>query len=133
MASKQLGIPRPDLLRKLNGWNDDRVVELKPSGVVNVYKITKSLPKSAAKIDELAADLYRSMESREKEALHRTDEMLALITGKKCFALTLANHFGDSLPDNKKECGHCQYVFHLPFRALKRFVHSNSILQSVNY
>ena len=84
------------------------MLELKPAGVINVYKITNPLPKTEAKLEEIAEDLYRTMESREKEALHRTDEMLALITGKKCFCLALAQHFGDSLPNDKKECGHCQ-------------------------
>lgn len=107
-AASSLNIPRPDIVRKLNDWSSEGVIELKPSGVINVYKITKQLPKTATKIDDLAADLYRTMESREKEAIHRTDEMIALITGKKCFSLALANHFGDLLPDNKTECGHCQ-------------------------
>lgn len=106
-AAASLHLERTDIVRKLNDWSAEGVIDLKPSGVINVYKITKQLPKSIAKIDELAADLFRTMESREKEAMHRTDEMIALITGNKCFSLALANHFGDSLP-GKKECGHCQ-------------------------
>lgn len=109
-ASTILNVPRQDIIRKLNDWNEEQVLELRPAGVLNVYKITKALPTTSSQIDEIATDLYRSMESREKEALHRTDEMLALITGKSCFSRALAEHFGDCLPDKKTECGHCQYV-----------------------
>lgn len=35
--------------------------------------------------------------------------VIDLITGEACFARTLAQHFGDALPDGKEECGHCTW------------------------
>jgi len=49
------------------------------------------------------------MVTREQEALERTEAMLKLITGQECFAKALARHFGDDLPDGKKECSHCTW------------------------
>ena len=109
IASMQLGIPRPDILRKLNDWNEDGILELKLSGVLNVYKVSKSLPSTTVEIEELAQNIFSTMESREKEALARTDQMLRLITGSACFSRSLALHFGDDLPDSKTECGHCTW------------------------
>ena len=37
------------------------------------------------------------------------DEVTDLITGKQCFALSLAKHFGDELPEKKQACGHCTW------------------------
>jgi len=109
LTSKQTSIPRSELVRKLNDWSASGVIDLKPSGVLNVYKITSPLPCSLTEIEEIASSLYKTMEARETEALHRTDEMLSLITGKECFSAALAKHFGESLPEGKKECGHCQW------------------------
>lgn len=108
-TSSLTGISRTDIVRKLNDWSSSGIVDLKPSGVLNVYKITSPLPSSPSAIEDIVASLYHTMEAREAEALHRTDEMLSLITGKECFSMALASHFGDALPDGKKECGHCQW------------------------
>jgi hypothetical protein len=37
------------------------------------------------------------------------DQVTNLITGRQCFALSLAKHFGDELPENKQACGHCTW------------------------
>jgi hypothetical protein len=108
-ASTKYGISRMDIVRKLNNLNESRVIELKPGGVLNVYKIINPLPKTAGEIEKLVKDLYYTMEKREQEALDRTEEMLKLITSKACFSRSLAQHFGDDLPDGRKECGHCTW------------------------
>lgn len=34
---------------------------------------------------------------------------MSLITGSKCFALSLAQHFGMGLPKDKEKYGHCSF------------------------
>ena len=41
--------------------------------------------------------------------LARMDQVTNLITGEQCFALSLAKHFGDGLPEDKQACGHCTW------------------------
>lgn len=114
-AANRFGIPRTDIIRKLNDLNETGALELKPSGVINVYKITNTPPKSHHEIEKITKSIYDVMAKREQEALLRTEQMLALITGKACFTKALAQHFGDSLPDGKKECGHCTWCMsHTP-------------------
>jgi hypothetical protein len=109
MAVKNSGVARAQIIHKLNDWNESNVLELKPAGVEYVYKITKALPKSAADIEKLTDAIYTVMEKREQDDLERTEQMLGLITKPACFSKSLAQHFGDHLPDNKKECGHCTW------------------------
>lgn len=109
LAASKHNLPRANLVRKLNEWNDAQAIDLRTAGVLNVYRITSPLPNSPAAITELADSLYTQLESREQKDLQRTDEMLALITGSTCFSRALAQHFGDDLPDNRDECGHCTW------------------------
>jgi hypothetical protein len=109
LAAHSLDIPRIDIVRKLNDWNETQAIELKPSGVLNVYKTLKPLPQTAAEIEALVSHLYANMQKREQEALDRTDQILTLITSKACFARALAQHFGDELPGGRRECGHCTW------------------------
>jgi hypothetical protein len=108
-ASASLRVPRTDIVRKLNDWNESQVLELKNAGVLNVYKVIKPLPRTSAEIGALVDHIYTTMQKREQEALDRTEEMLRLITSKACFSRSLAQHFGDDLPDGKRECGHCTW------------------------
>lgn len=108
-AAQRYSIARNEIIAKLGEWNAEGILELKPSQVLNVYKVTKSLPKTASEIETIAKALYTSMETREKQALERGEKILQLITGKACFSKKLAEHFGDELPDGKEECGHCQW------------------------
>ncbi|KAI1772151.1 ATP-dependent DNA helicase [Hypoxylon cercidicola] len=103
------GLFRADLIRKLNEYNDRGVIMLKASGVENRYKILKELPSTPQEIDEITDKLYADMEVREEDALRRTQEVADLITGDRCFALALAQHFGMGLPDGKTKCGHCTH------------------------
>lgn len=108
-ASVHFGIPRPDILRKLNSWNESHAIELKTGGVLNVYNVLKPLPGTKGEIQELVQDILSALEKKEKEALARTEDMLRLITGKACFSRSLAQHFGDDLPGGESECGHCTW------------------------
>ncbi len=103
------GLKRGDIVNKLNYLDRQGHIQLKGSGVVHRYRILKALPRSGPYLDKLVAQLYTELESREKDGLRRAREIMSLITGSKCFALALAEHFGMSLPDGKTCCGHCTY------------------------
>jgi hypothetical protein len=109
IASKATGLSRSDLIMKLNDFDQLQVIVLQASGVLNVYKVLRPLPTTTAEIELLTNSIFAGMERREQEALDRTDQMLALITGRTCFSKTLAQHFGDDLPGEEKECGHCTW------------------------
>lgn len=109
VAASRYGLERNAVVRKLNDLDSAQVIELKGTQVENVYKILNTLPKTPAQIEKLATELHATMQTREEEALRRTDEMLNLITAKSCFSRALAQHFGDDLSDGKQECGHCTW------------------------
>jgi hypothetical protein len=108
-AATVLGLPRMDIIRKLNDWDESGVIELKRGGVMNVYKIIQPLPRTGPAIEKIVESIYEALEKREQEALERTNQMLRLITDKACFSRALAQHFGDDLPDGNTECGYCTW------------------------
>ncbi|KAG9245187.1 ATP-dependent DNA helicase-like protein recQ [Calycina marina] len=108
-AAVASGIPRTDIIRKLNDLNEGGHITLSPSGVYNVYKIAKALPPNKAEVEKLVSSIYSVMVIREQSSMDRTDDMLNLISGKACFSRALAQHFGDELPDKKEICGHCTW------------------------
>ena len=75
----------------------------------NVYLVLKPLPTSVQDRNALADSVYKELEIREQQDLARMDQVTDLITGKQCFALSLARHFGDELPADKQACGHCTW------------------------
>lgn len=103
------GLSRADLVRKLNHWSEAGAIMLKAGGVEHRYRILKKLPSTHTQYKKLVSELHADMEGREEEALRHAQEVVDLITGKKCFAATLAEHFGMSLPDGKISCGHCTF------------------------
>ena len=108
-AAKSSGLHRNDIVDKLQHWNDTRLIELKTGGVVNVFRIMKALPQTAQEKRSIAETLYRELVVREQQELARMQSVIDLICGSACIARTLAEHFGDSLPDGKQECGHCTW------------------------
>jgi hypothetical protein len=105
---QRTGVSRSDLVAKLNSWNDGQFIDLTTGGVVNVFRVTENWPPTATEAETIVDELYKDMEAREQQELQRMDQVMSLITGKGCFAKTLAQHFGDSLPNNAAECGHCE-------------------------
>ncbi|KAI1446499.1 ATP-dependent DNA helicase [Annulohypoxylon stygium] len=104
-----IGLLRADLIRKLNDYNDRDIIMLKVGGVENRYKVLKKLPNTPQEIDAITDKLFADMESREEDALQRAQQVADLITGDKCFAVALAEHFGMGLPGGKTKCGHCTH------------------------
>lgn len=89
--------------------DEDRRIELRTSGVLNVFRVQGAWPPSAADKSKILDDLYKDLEAREQQDLERMKQVTDLITGAACFARTLAKHFGDALPNDAKECGHCSW------------------------
>ncbi|KAH8673331.1 P-loop containing nucleoside triphosphate hydrolase protein [Xylariales sp. PMI_506] len=112
VAASRYGLLRVDVIRKLNQLHDSGHIELKAGGVEACYRILKQPPKTDVEIDILLEQLYADLESREDDAINRVEAVIDLITGEKCFALALSQHFGiDSLPEKGQKCGHCTYCF----------------------
>ncbi|KAK1756332.1 P-loop containing nucleoside triphosphate hydrolase protein [Echria macrotheca] len=108
-VAKSGGISRIDMIKKLTDFNDRGHIRLQPSGVQQKYIVLKKLPQTKAEIDSVLEKLYTDLQGRESDALQRGREVMGLITGPKCFALALAEHFGMTLPDGKAKCGHCTF------------------------
>ena len=108
-ASRVKNVPRGTIIAKLNDWNERGYIQLDAKGVENVYLVLKPLPTSVQDRNALADSVYKELEIREQQDLARMDQVTDLITGKQCFALSLAKHFGDKLPENKQACGHCTW------------------------
>ncbi|KAI1633523.1 P-loop containing nucleoside triphosphate hydrolase protein [Biscogniauxia mediterranea] len=122
-AARASGLVRADIIRKLNSLHDLGVIKLKASGVVNRFKVLQRLPSTDAEISSVVDKLHAEMESREKDALDRTQQVAKLFTTSattplgQCFSHSLAKHFGTSLPKAKSACGHC--TFCITGRAVK--------------
>ncbi|KAI0201682.1 ATP-dependent DNA helicase recQ [Astrocystis sublimbata] len=108
-VAKEAGLLRNDLVRKLNNFNDTGVIKLKVSGIVNRYKILKTLPSTRKEVGKITEKLHAEMESRETDAMGRFQAVIDLLTDNKCFAAALTRYFGMELPDGKSKCGHCTY------------------------
>lgn len=108
-ASRVKNVPRGTIIAKLNDWNERGYIQLDAKGVENVYLILKPLPTSVQERNALADSVYKELEIREQQDLARMNQVTDLITGKQCFALSLAKHFGDELPEKKQACGHCTW------------------------
>ena len=103
------GLPREDLVRKIEQWNERGLLTLQPTGVQQVYRLEKPLPASKREIDAIVEELDAAMEAQEKQNLDRTKALIDLITDKKCFSRALATYFGEESGGMPDECGHCTW------------------------
>ncbi|KAK4196746.1 P-loop containing nucleoside triphosphate hydrolase protein [Triangularia verruculosa] len=108
-AYKSTGLNRGDIVAKLNQLDQQGHIRLQASGLTNRYILQKALPKTPSEKEKVVDKLYKDLASREKDALQRCKKVMGLITGSKCFALSLAEHFGMGLPEGKEKCGHCSF------------------------
>jgi superfamily II DNA helicase RecQ len=102
------GIPRADLVRKMDEWNERGVIEVVKEGVQNIYRLERPLPSTPAEIDVIVKQLDETMEANEKQNLARTQALIKLITDKRCFSRAIANYFGET-SNVSEECGHCTW------------------------
>lgn len=89
--------------------NNSGAIVLTVGGVEQKYKVMDKLPKTDTAIDDLTDKLYEDLKRREKQALDRLKDVINFVTASKCFGLSIAQHFGMDLPENKKKCGHCTF------------------------
>lgn len=102
-------VPRNDIVTKLNEWNDDGLIDLKTGGVMNVYRVLQEFPKTFEAQQSMVDELYSVMEARERMELDRMKQMIDLVTDSGCVSRSLAEHYSDGLPSQRKDCGHCSW------------------------
>ncbi|ENH66507.1 ATP-dependent DNA helicase Q-like 3 [Fusarium oxysporum f. sp. cubense race 1] len=103
------GLRRNEIINLLNDLNNSGAIVLTVGGVEQKYKVMDKLPKTDTAIDDLTDKLYEDLKRREKQALDRLKDVINFVTASKCFGLSIAQHFGMDLPENKKKCGHCTF------------------------
>ncbi len=108
-AARTNSLSRNEIVAKLNAWHDKAYIDLRTSGVVNIYRVLQDLPSTTEEKSRIIDELYAELELREQQDLNRGQEVMDLINGSKCFSRTLAQHFGDGLPGGDTECGHCSW------------------------
>ncbi|KAH8688238.1 P-loop containing nucleoside triphosphate hydrolase protein [Ilyonectria robusta] len=118
-VSQTTGLRRHDIVSLLNQLNETGAIKLTVSGVEQKYKVLGKLPSTSSEIDKLTDQLHETLETREQQALERVQQVVNFVTAPKCFARSIAEHFGMSLPDGKEKCGHCTFCIsgmpvHLP-------------------
>lgn len=107
--TRETGYLRTNIIQILDHLDRDGVIQLTAKGVTPKFRVLQKLPQTKQELDDLAKKMYADLEQKEKDALHRTQEVVNLVTGEKCFAQALTQHFGMTLPDGKERCGHCTY------------------------
>lgn len=109
VVSKAWGLNRIDLGRKLDKFDEKGYIVLKANGIEHRYRVLQQITWTEEEIEDLADKIYTDLEARQEESLRRVRQVIALITGRECFAYSLAQHFGMGLPGGKTSCGHCTY------------------------
>lgn len=108
-AANSSGLSRTNIVRKLNDWHESSIIDLQSSGVMNIYRVQATWPLPPEEQQRITEELYKDLEVREQQAIQRMQEVMDLVTAESCFARGLAEHFGDSLPGQAKQCGHCTW------------------------
>ncbi|KAF4873184.1 ATP-dependent DNA helicase RecQ [Colletotrichum siamense] len=100
---------RGDITRRLDHWAESGVVKLQKSGVQNVFRLKKALPKSQPEIDAMIDNIDQEITKKEKQDLQRVQDLVNLLTGTKCITRALAAYFADATHASVEECGHCTW------------------------
>jgi superfamily II DNA helicase RecQ len=98
-----------DVITNLNDWHERGIIDMKTSGVMHVYRIEKTFPRTTEELNGIADKLYEQMEQREQAELERTQHVVALATSSSCISRGLAKYFGDTSKSLPEECGHCTW------------------------
>lgn len=107
--TRETSFLRTNIIQILDHLDRDGIIQLTAKGVTPKFRVLQKLPQTTQELDDLAEKMYVDLEQKEKDSLHRTQEVVDLVTGEKCFAQALAQHFGMNLPDGKERCGHCTF------------------------
>lgn len=87
---------------------DDSKSYLEQYGARARLRLTRLAPKDV-KVSEVANDVWTEMKHRLDERLWRATQLVQLISNKQCLAHGLAQHFGESLPNGRKNCSSCTF------------------------
>lgn len=107
--TRETSFLRTNIIQILDHLDRDGIIQLTAKGVTPKFRVLQKLPQSKEELDNLAKKMYVDLEQKEKDSLQRTKEVVDLVTGQKCFAQALAQHFGMNLPDGKERCEHCTF------------------------
>ncbi|KAI5853320.1 ATP-dependent DNA helicase-like protein recQ [Tricharina praecox] len=105
-TAEQYNTQREQIIRKLQTWSELGAIDLKPSGVINRFRVLKALP-TGEEIARLARETHQQMELKERENIERVRAVVELLAGYECYAVALADHFGDELDEACGACGFC--------------------------
>ncbi|KAL8767588.1 MAG: hypothetical protein Q9209_005960 [Squamulea sp. 1 TL-2023] len=125
-VARDSGFPRENVVRRLQDWNDTGVIELKPTGVINRFKIVKPFPQGEAAKHGIISAIYKQIEERERSDMERVQQVIRFVTTNGCLTRKLASHFSDQDSIPSKGCGTCTFcttrkrVEYLPTGAQQR-------------
>ncbi|KAF9877205.1 RecQ family ATP-dependent DNA helicase [Colletotrichum karsti] len=103
------GLSRADITRKLDSWAESGIVKLQKSGVLNVFRLQRKLPRNKTEIDSMIDQIDKEITKKEKQDLQRVQDLVNLLTGTTCLTRALAAYFADTTHASIKECGHCTW------------------------
>lgn len=103
------GFPRAHALRKLQEWNDWGAIELKPSGIINRFKMIEKFPQGEAAKKAIIQAIYAQFEERERSDMERVQRVIKFVTTDGCLNRELASHFGDQDSIPGSGCGTCSF------------------------
>ena len=108
-VARDAGVPREEVVRKLQEWNDSGAIELKLSGVINRFKITKTFPQGEAAKHDIITSIYAQIEAKEQSDMARVQQVIQYVTANGCLSRELAKHFSDETSIPSTGCGTCGY------------------------
>ncbi|KAL8948898.1 MAG: hypothetical protein Q9222_004956 [Ikaeria aurantiellina] len=100
---------RGQAVRKLQEWNDIGAIELKPSGVINRFKILTQFPSDEDAKNRMITSIYQQIEDRERSDMERVQQVIGFVTSRGCLTRELARHFHDQDSIPAKGCRTCTF------------------------
>ena len=101
-AARALGSPRTRLVRALDYFAEQALLEVRAGGVRHRYRWLRR----PDDVDTLVKRLHQSCLDHEAREIERLDQVLELAAYDGCQTARLCDHFGDTLDH---ECGHCSW------------------------
>ncbi|EMD00800.1 hypothetical protein BAUCODRAFT_144411 [Baudoinia panamericana UAMH 10762] len=118
-VARSSGLERSEIVAKLQSWHDSARIDLRTGGVLNMYRVLKTLPTVKAEKERIVNAVYTDLQGREQQELDRMQQVIDLVNGTACFSKSLAGHFGDMLPSGANACGHCTWCeMHTPVKVV---------------
>ena len=112
-AARKLQQPRDRFVTALDYLGDQKMLELKATGVRNRYRRLRA-PEDH---DALVEHLFDQGIQRERRELERLNQVIHLVDLRECQVAHLCHHFGKPLG---RDCGHCSSCLNPPTRGLDK-------------